>query len=289
MARTTAETQATMDAEQAAQPDLATLNSPSQSAIYTLFKYIVAKCQSILEGLWDAKQKELEAILLNSAVPSTEWARLKSFEFQYSATVPQTMTLVNYVPQYATVDTSLRIVTRAFAYNASGLTTLLVAKSEPPEKLAAGELTAIRNYYMNTGNGTNQAVGIGYAGQNISVYSYDPDYLYLHAEITYLGQYASTIQNDCILAIENYISNVGAYPYLTITGLVDALQTVDGFVNIFIHNMSARDAATAFGAGTDIVLADTQLETEYQIVAGYMIGETTASNTLADKLTFTSV
>lgn len=289
MARTTAEIQATMDAEQAAQPDLATLNSPSQSAIYTLFKYIVAKCQSILEGLWDAKQTQLETILAQGAVPSTEWARQKAYEFQYSATIPQTMELINHVPQYATVDTSLRIVTRSFAYNSAGITTLLVAKNEPPEKLAAGELTAIRNYYMNTGNGTNQAVGIGYAGQNISVYSYDPDYLFLHAEITYLGQYASTIQNDCILAIENYISNVGAYPYLRITGLVDALQKVDGFVDIFIHDMAARNYATAFGAKTYLIQSDATLLTEYQIYAGYMIGETTASNTLTDKLTFTSV
>lgn len=245
MARTTAEIQATMDAEQASQPDLATLNSPSQSAIYTLFKYIVAKCQSILEGLWDAKQKELEAILAGGVVPSSEWARLKAFEFQYSSTVPQTMVLVNFVPQYETIDTSLRIITRSFTYNASGITTLLVAKSEPPVKLSAPELAAIRNYYMNSGTSTSLAVGIGFAGQNISVYSLDPDLLFLEAEITYLGQYASTIQNDCKLAITNYISNVGAYPFLKVTNLIDALQKVDGFVDIFIHNMSARDNGTA--------------------------------------------
>ena len=70
---------------------------------------------------------------------------------------------------------------------------------------------------------------------------------------------------------------------------MDALQSVAGFSDIFINNLSCRDAATAWGSGTDLILADTMLLSEYTIDAGYMIGETTVGKTLADKLTFTAI
>jgi len=287
--RTTKQIKETMDEQQASLPVLSQLTNTADTDIWVLFKGIVAQTINFFEQLMDRKKAEIETILNNAAVPSTEWARQKAFEFQYDATIPQLMQLVNFVPSYNPVDTTKRIITRSFAYNYSGLTTLLVAKSEPPVKLSAGELTAIFGYYNNSGNGTSKAVGIGFAGQNISVYSFDPDLLFLEAEIKYNGQFNATIKNDCILAIETFISNVGAYPYLKITELVDVLQKVSGFIDIKIKNMSCRSAATALGFGTSLISTFTQSATEYQIVAGYMIGETTATQTLADKLTFTAL
>lgn len=289
MARTTEQIRETMDKQQAALPNLAPLTSTSPVDIWNLLKDIVAQVTNFFEQLMDKKKAEIETILSTAIVPSTEWARQKAFEFQYDATIPQVMQLVNIVPSYNPIDKTKRIVTRSFAFNSVGVTTLLVAKSEPPEKFTSTELTAIRGYYMNSGNGTSQAVGIGFAGQAISVYSLDPDLLFLEATITYNGQYAATIKNETILAIETFISNVGAYPYLKVTDLIDVIQSVNGFVDVIIDNMSCRSAATSWGSGTDIILANEQLETEYQISAGYMIGETTATYTLADKLTFTAV
>lgn len=287
--RTTKQIKETMDAQQTALPVLSQLTNTADTDIWVLFKGIVAQTINFFEQLMDRKKAEIETILNNAAVPSTEWARQKAYEFQYDATIPQIMQLVNFVPSYNPVDITKQIITRSFAYNSAGVTTLLVAKSEPPVKLSAGELTAIQGYYMNSGNGTSQAVGIGFAGQAISVYSIDPDLLFLEAEIKYNGQYAATIKNDTILAIETFISNVGAYPYLKITQLVDVMQKVSGFVDIKINNMSCRPDTTPFGSGTSLITAYAQSLTEYQITSGYMIGETTATKTLADKLTFTAV
>ena len=290
MARTTQEIIDTMDEEQANQPSLSTLNSPSKTAIYTLWKYIVAQAQNLFEQLTDAKKTEISDIFAYGQVPSSAWIRSKAFEFQYDSTTPQTMILPdNLVPRYETIDASKRIITRAFSRSSAGATTLLVAKNEPPEKLSVSELASIRAYYLNTGDGTNQAVGIGYGGQSIAVGSHDPDLLFMEAEIEYNGQYAATIEADTILAIENFISNVGPSPVLKVVELVDALQSVAGFSDIFINNLSCIDAATAWGSGTDLILADTMLLSEYTIDAGYMIGETTVGETLADKLTFTAI
>ena len=61
------------------------------------------------------------------------------------------------------------------------------------------------------------------------------------------------------------------------------------FVDIYIENMATRAASVVFGSKTFLITAYSQSLTEIDITAGYMIGETTAANTLTDKLTFTSI
>lgn len=289
MARETQEIIDTMDAEQALHPTLADLNSPSQTAIYTLWKYIVAMASRILEILWDKKKSEYEAILATGVTPSIYWLRQKAFEFQYDALTPQIVQLVNMQAVYVPIDITKRIITRAATNSSAGLATLFLAKNDPPEKLTAPELSSIQGYFTSAGDGTTQAVGVGFAGQSIYCVSLDPDLLYLEATIYYNGQYAGTIVNDTITAIEAYISDLGLYPIMKTVDLVDVIQSVKGFSDIDIVNLSCRDAATAWLSGTDLVLASATLATSYTTSSGYMIGETTATYTLLDKLTFTAV
>lgn len=289
MARTTQQIQETMDAEQSLQPTLSTnLNSPSQTAIYTLWKYIVSQCQQVLETLWDSKQTQLETTLNMAAVPSNYWLRAKAFEFQYDAITPQIIQLVGFVPTYVPVDITKRIITRC-SVSSTTFSNIYLAKNEPPVKLTSAELTAITNYFTNSGDGTRQAVGIGFAGQAINFISLDPDLLFLEATITYNGQFAGTISAETILAITNFISNLGQNPIMRIVDLTDVIQKVAGFVDISITNLSCRDNGTAWGSGTILVSSGTVALTEYLPLAGYMIPETTTGQTLSTKLTFTSI
>ena len=77
---------ADMDAEQAAQTGLSGLNSVSNSAIYTLWKYIVAAQMYLQEVLWDLFKVDLETIVTNAAVGTNQWFKSKMFLFQYDAT-----------------------------------------------------------------------------------------------------------------------------------------------------------------------------------------------------------
>lgn len=289
MARTTDEIIATMDATQASQPALSGLTSTSQTAIYKLFKYIFAQAAQVLESLWDRKQQEIEDYIDAGVAPSTAWLRRKTFEFQYDSTVPQVLQLVDLVPTYVPVDESKRIITRCCVSQITGLVTVHVAKNEPPEKLTTSEKNSLQAYFTNVGNGTNQAVGIGYGGQSIQVVSLDPDLLFIEAEITYTGN--ASIQDEIILAIENYISTLGQNPIIRIVEVIAAMRSVVGFVDVEIANMKARPASIPWGGPGDTVLVDANevLFTEYSASAGYMIGETTAGQTFADKLTFTAI
>jgi len=285
MARTTDEILATMDVEQSAQTELSALNSTSRVSIFRLIKYVFAQCANILEQLWDRKQTSIENALQYGVPPSLFWIRSKTFEFQYG----DTLTLVDLIPTYAVIDESKQIVTRCTVRQSAGVVYILTAKNEPPEKLSAPEVTALQSYWISAGDGTNQAVGLGYGGQVLSVISLDPDLLFIEATITYDGKYANTIEDDCILALETYISNLGITPIFRTVDMINALRGVTGFVDIFINELSARAAATAWGSGTDLVAADVTVATEYTATAGYMIGETTATFTFADKLTFTAI
>jgi len=299
MARTTNEIIATMDDEQAANTELNQLNNPSQTAIFRLWKYIVAQSTRVLEVLIDRKKAEIEQLLSNNVVPSLAWIREKTFEFQYDATTPQVLKLVDFTPKYDPVDVTKRIITRCTVISPGpGSIAINVAKNEPPVKLTPTELTSVRNYWLSTGNGTTKAVGLGFAGQGITFTSLDPDLLFLKANIRYIGANASTIQSECLAAIRAYISNLGITGKFRIIDMIDQLQAVTGFVSMSIEDLTGRPATVSFpatGVPYEVVIGyESQVYggieiNSYTPLAGYMISETTASNTFEDTITFTPI
>lgn len=292
MARSIATILALLDAEQAAQTGLSGLNSVSNSSIYKLWKYIVAAQMFLQETLWDIFKTDIET-QVSLATPGTPtWLKDKILNyFQYSSVTPQILELVNFVPTYPTIDSNLRIITRCAISN-YGLNTCLVkvAKSDPPQILLAAELTALDSFLNNGGDGTipGSSVGLGFAGINYNVQSYNSDKLYLVAEIIYNGQYASTIQDAVEVAINEYLSLLPFDSKVKITALTDAIQLVEGVSDVIITDLAMRSDATAFSNKTYLVQNKTTILSSYPTFAGYIVEETTASNTFADTLTYTA-
>lgn len=287
MARKVSDIVTALDGAQAAQPGLSGLNSPSQAAIYTLWKYVFALCQNLLEQLIDIKKDEVDAIVENGFVGSDKWLQAQVFKFQYSAAVPQVIQLIDYVPSYPVIDPSLRIITRASVKTTgSRIVTVKVAKQEPPVALTTTELNSLKSYLSNTGNGTIAGIGIGFAGVKTNVASYDADKFYLKANISYNGQYSAVIQANVVSAIELYFANIPFDGNLRILNLVDYIQAVPGVADVVIQDAAIRADLTPFGSKTYLVQSFTELVSVYPTFAGYVVGETTAGNTLADTLTF---
>lgn len=278
MARTIAEIQAQMDTEQSLQTGLSGLNSPSQVAIYTLWKYIMSAAIFAHEALWDLFKAELEATS-NATPTGTElWVKTEIDKFQYSSTTPQIVTLVNFVPAYSIINTELQIITRAsVATLPSRLVSVKVAKSDPPVALAVAELNSLVSYLGD----------IGYAGVEFLVVSKTSDKLFLEAEIFYDGQYASTISATVIAALDAYLAAIPFDGNVRIQDVTDAVQAVTGVKDIIITGLAMRADATALGSATYLVAAKATVFNKYPTDAGYIVQETTASNTFTDKLTFT--
>lgn len=280
-----------MDAEQAAQTDLSGLNSTSNSAIYTLWKYIVATQMYLQETLWDRFKADLETIVDRAPVGSDKWLQDRVLRFQYDAVTPQIVeVLSDYSVDYPTIDTTKRIITRvATKTTASRTVTVKVAKEEPPVALSVGELASLQSYLSNTGNGTyaGRGVGVGNAGVRYIASSLNSDKLYLKADIYYNGQYVNVISDTVIAAINTFLSNINfTNGEFKLTLLTDAIQSVTGVTDVVLHDVAIRQDTDVIANSTYLVQSKTTIIPTYQLKAGYVTEEDTATYLFTDKLTF---
>jgi hypothetical protein len=277
MARSINEIQAAIIATVQAQPELAAANSTSKRAIWRLWTFVVAVAINLLEQLQDIFQTEIEATVALSAPQTAQWVQDRVLKFQYDATNPQIVQLVNLVPQYPVVNANLRIVTRCSVKSTlSNQVQIKVAKSEPPAPLTGTEASALQSYVDI----------IGVAGVEYLVTSTDSDKLFVQAQIYYNGQYSAVIQANVIQAIEGYLAQIPFDGTLKLLDLEIAVRNVTGVTDIVMNNIRARKDADALTAATYLVQANEVIARKWATVSGYIVGETTSGNTLADTLTF---
>jgi hypothetical protein len=196
----------------------------------------------------------------------------KVLEFQYSDTVSQYIQLVNLIPQYPIIDTSLRIISRATAItNGNGKVSVKVATGEPPQALTAPQKTALNDYL----------VIIAGAGTKCIVTSGDADRLAIFADIYFDGQFISSIKTDVPAAINNYLATIPFNGIVKISDIELAIKAVRGVTDVVLNNLYARLSGTVFSATTP-------MSRTYATGAGYIIEEDTSGETFADTITYTA-
>lgn len=267
----------------AANSNLSGLTSTSQTAVWRLWVYIVAACVNILEQLQDLFRSEMEAISLGARPGTPQWVQNKTLNFQYSATIPQVVEVVDSELVYPTEDDALKIVTRCSVITtANGLVSIKVAKATSgsdttPIALAALEKTALESYWAT----------IGFAGINYSIINLDADLIGVTADIYYDGQYSATIQADAIAALNNYLASIPFDGYVSVLAIEDALQNVDGIADVKINTISGRAATTVYASRLLFYDLSTSINNrKYSTSAGYCKQETQSGATFADTLTF---
>jgi len=280
MARTIAQIQAQIIATKEAQPELAGLTSTSKRAIWILWTFVIAACIAIFEQLLDSFLIQVETQVAQSAGASVLWLQAKMFQFQYDATTPQVVQLINTVPQYPTIDKTKQIITACSVTSSlSNQVSIKVAKSNPFVALASAELTAAQSY-INT---------IGAAGITYNVISLNADKLYVQAQIYYQGQFSTVIQQNVIAAINSFLQNLSIVNFngsMKISDLEGAIRNVAGVNDVVLNNVKGRDDASSFSNGIDLVLNNTVISRQWNTIAGYIVQETTSGKTFADSLTF---
>lgn len=278
MARTVAEIQKQMLDAVAADPLLSvSLTSTSKRAIYVLWTFIVSVSISIFEQIIDIFTAAVEATVAAGAPSTNAWLQAQAFKFQYSATTAQVIQLINFAPVYPVVDPTLRIVTRASVTSSlANNVTIKVAKGDPPQALAVGEVAALQSYFNL----------IATEGITYVVRSSDPDRLYINATIFFSGLYSSVIQANVITAITNYLATLPFNGNVKISDIELAIRNVVGVTDVILENIKARDSLTLLASATDLVLANATIARLWPTQAGYIIEEDTVGNTFADTLTF---
>lgn len=277
MARTIDDIQQQIITNVQATPELAGATSTSKRAIWRLWTYVVAVAINLFEQLQDVFLAQSESIVALSAPQTAQWVQDRAFKFQYDATNPQVIQLIDLVPQYPVVNPDLRIVTRCSVRSTgSGRVQVKVAKSDPPEALDGLQLAALQSYMSL----------IGVAGIAYNCTTAAPDKLYVAASIYYKGGYSAIISGTVIAAIEAYFAAIPFDGNMKLLDLEIAIKNVPGVNDVVFQNVSARYDSTPYGTGTYLVQNNTVISRQWATVAGYIVGETTTGATLADTLTF---
>lgn len=225
---------------------------------------------NLFEQLQDAYKEELEVIAA-SAIPGTQaWIKEKVLEFQYDALNPQYIQLIDLVPTYTEVDEDLRIISRvAVIESGNGVILIKVATGDSPTTLSTPQLTALENYLDV----------IIPAGPTVVASTQLSDKIWIDAEVYYEGQYVASIQADVELAINTYLENIDFNGVVLVSKIQDAIQGVTGVKDVVINEVRARRDSTVFASATTIAR-------QWTTIAGYIIEETTASQTFADTIEY---
>jgi hypothetical protein len=280
MARSIEQIQSSIIKDIQATPELAEANSTSNRAIWRLFAFVQASAILLLEQIIDVFITEND-IKISKAIPATaSWLNAKVLEFQYSATNPQIVQLINFAPTYPVIDPSLRLISRCSVVTTlSNQVIIKVAKSEPPTALTSTELNSLQAYINN----------IGIVGVNYNCQSLTSDKLFIDAEIYYDGQYSTVISATVIDAINIFLAKLSFNGVLKVSDIELAIRNVIGVSDVLLKNVKMRSDATAFIDGTFLIQNNTVISRVCPTVSGYLVGETTAGNTFTEKLTFIAI
>lgn len=261
MARTITEIQADMISRVKATPELADLNSTSDTAIWRLWTYIISVCIWALENLFDQHKNEVTALINDKAPHSLRWYANKARDFQYGSELVAGEDFYDNSRLSADEIAKQKIIVFSAVVEQSKGLRLKAAR------LVQGDLNALDaqqlasfSEYMNR---------IKDAGVNpLLVESQAPDSLKLSIRLYYnplvLGDDGSRLDGtdpDPVgKKVREYLKNLPFNGTMVLAYLVDALQQVDGVVIPHIWEAQARYGNLPF----------TAFDVKYTPDAGYL-------------------
>jgi hypothetical protein len=253
----------------------------SQTSIFNLMIYIVSLSMFTFEVLLDNFRDDVTARSQEVPVGNPQWLRKQMLLFQFGDTI---LLGDDFIPYYAVVDESLRIVTQCTVQEEfSSEVKIKVAKTvaDVLTPLDAGEISALEDYYF----GASDQQGIGFAGVRAEFITQNPDRMAVTGVAYYLGQYVeANVKAAVIEAINNYFANLNFDGVVVMNTLVSQVNAVDGVNNFIISNVVAREWDVLINNGTNIPVNGT-----YQTIAGYLISEDTIGATLVNTITMAQV
>ena len=218
---------------------------------------------------------------INSTFTGTPaWIQGQVFKFQYSATLPQILQLINFAPSYAVVDETLRVVTQC-----SVQTDLNKVVNIKVNKGVVVFLTALD--VLEYGSLQGYLNSIMFAGVGFNLVNLDPDMCMIEGDVYYDGQYTSTIQSAMESAIATFMASIPYDGVLYVSEIEKAMKAVTGVKDVKLERVIAHLDSVPIGSATDLFNLSTGYNGRvYNFGAGAIVPETTATWTLSDRITY---
>ena len=253
----------------------------SKRNMMQVFCFVIATILAYFEQLIDIAVNSIETQISTNVAGSAIWIQQQMFKFQWSATIPQYVQMINNVPQYPIIDPTLQIIDSC-SVNSPSLNNVII-------KCATGSpLTALTNSQITAAQGYIDTIGI--EGIQYTVESLPPDQISLNAQIWYDKQYTSTIKTTIINTINAFyvtMSQINFNGALKVSDIERLIRNVQGVEDVQIINMTARTDLTLYLVQDSKILHPSWSPNTG--TAGYVIDETTSGQTLSDLLILTAV
>ena len=274
------------------------LTSPSLTAVYNLWCFIVASAINLFEQIQDAYIVTAEIVALQTPPATALWIQNQVFNYQYDNSGSSATNVIVINPDfsvgYATKNTAFNIVTLC------SVNTL--PNNKVQVKVAQGTLSG--GFSAITGLPFTQLDGaltqILPAGITHVLISQSADLVAVYGTIYYQNGFAGIIQSNVNIALKAYIdsisiSNTTGNKAVNYTGAIKvaaieaAILNAGGVVDVNITRIVARDYATGFTSAQVVYDLATGVNNRfYNTKAGYAIQETTSLNTWNDTLIYSA-
>ena len=243
--------------------------SVSKVAVWRLKMNIFAYQTWLLENLFDQAKTEIITEASNKVFGQLPWYVEQAKLFQLGDELVWDGT--KYI--YEVIDETKRIITQASATNSSGVIILKTATGDSGSfaPLSASQLTALNTYFKGT-LGIQTQDGLAPAGTKLSIVSENADEMKMQVDVFvdplvidssgFLVSDGTTKPVET--AITTYIQELPFNAIFKVSALTDAIQAVNGVVNVVVNFCDAR-----FGSGsyTDITAVTGR---QYTAQAGYI-------------------
>jgi hypothetical protein len=213
------------------------LNSTSKVSIWRLWAYTVAVAVYTHEVLWDLFRSEIELKIKNAIAGTLGWYQSQVFLFQFGDNLIYNQSNGQY--QYAAIDAIKQIVKRCAVNEAqNGYLLFKVAKlnNNLPEALSNTEAAALSSYLDK----------IRFAGTKIQVVTGNGDLIRIEFVIIYdpiIPQ--SIIHTNVKATIQAFVTELAYNAEFRVIRLIDAIQSVDGVVDVTSSNVQTRLSLSA--------------------------------------------
>lgn len=250
MARTIAEIQNQIISAIQADSTLSGASSPSATAIWRLFAFVMASAIWALEVIFDAFKVDLLAQVEALKPHTLKWYQAKALAFQYGSDLP---TDSDEYDNTALTDAEVaeqKIIVQAAAVEENGSVKIKVCKLNNSNNRVALDSTQLASFTSYVGE-------IKDAGVDIVIINQDGDKMTLTADIYYdplvltsTGARIDGTDNEPIqTAVKTHLANLSFNSLLVKSRLVDVLQAVDGVYVPEIRSLACgKFDASALGA-----------------------------------------
>jgi hypothetical protein len=225
MAKTVQQIYNELVAEKATKPELAGLNSSSQTAIYTLWLWVVAYAHKLLYDMWDVTKAEISQVASQQIIGTKPWYTGLALNWT-GGSKPVTACWV--VEALTTLD---KKVIMKVANSTAGV---------GYANLSDADLSALKIYIASK----------KVIGTDLDIISQTADLLLLKFSIKYIGVQA-VVEAAVKSHIKNYLASMAFGSQLSITVLANSIFSVAGVLDVIVD-----DAQVNVGLGYTPITAN---------------------------------